>query len=793
MNALKKAGNSVNAFAKNWANFVIRFKWPVLLLTLALALGLASQGKMEFDGDYHVFFSESNPELEAFDALQEKYTKDDNIVIVLAPDNGEVFTKENLVAIEELTASAWNTPYSSRVDAVTNFQHTSAVGDDLYVDDLSYGSATKTAAEILEIKEKALKEPLLLHRIINESGSVTAINVTVRLPGIDSAKEIPEVTVATRKMVEDFKIKHPQFQVYTTGLVPLNTAFFEASQSDLALIGVMMLIVILVTFLLTRNLFATLSTLVVVLFSVMSAVGFIGLTGIKLTPPSSVFPTMILTLAVADSIHILITMLQKVRKDGMDKKEALVESMRLNFMPVFITSLTTVIGFLTMNFGDVPPFWHLGNITAFGMSMAFLYSTTTLPALMAIFPMWKGKSAIVKEEKIGLYTRLGLFVTKQPARLTVISVVIIAGLTYLATLNVFNDEFVEYFDDSVEFRRDSDFINDNLTGFYNVEFSVGSGESGGINNPEYLQKLNAFEDWLNEQPEVVHVNAFSEVARRVNRSMHGDDQAYYRVPDNREEAAQFLLLYELSLPFGLDLNNQINVDKSETRVTTTLKNISSAEMIAFSSRAEEWLRNNTDEPMHTIGVSPTMMFSKLGFRQADSMFNGNIIALILISLVLMLALRNFKLGLLSIIPNVTPVLVGFGIWALYKGQINTGMVIVFGMTLGIIVDDTVHFMSKFLRARRELGYDAQQAVIYAFETVGRALVTTTLVLLSGFAVLSTSSFALNSYMARITVIIILAALIIDFILLPALLILSSRKSGAVVPANQLKPELKLDK
>jgi uncharacterized protein len=793
MNALKKAGDSVNAFAKNWAEFVIKFKWPVLLLTFVLALGLASQGKMEFDGDYHVFFSESNPELEAFDALQEKYTKDDNIVIVLAPDNGEVFTRDNLIAIEELTASAWNTPYSSRVDAVTNFQHTSAVGDDLYVDDLSYESASKSDAEIREIKKKAINEPLLLHRIINEKGSVTAINVTVRLPGVDSATEIPEVTVATRKMVEDFKDKYPQFEVYTTGLVPLNTAFFESSQSDLALIGIMLLIVIIVTFLLTRNLFATIATLFVVLFSIMSAVGFIGLAGIKLTPPSAVFPTMILTLAVADSIHILVTMLQKVRKDGMTKKEALVESMRLNFMPVFITSLTTVIGFLTMNFGDVPPFWHLGNITAFGMTMAFLYSTTTLPALMAIFPIWKKKTTVIKDEKIGLYTKLGLFVTKQPARLTLISLAIIAGLTYLATLNVFNDEFVEYFDDSVQFRRDSDFINDNLTGFYNVEFSVGSGESGGINEPLYLEKLNGFEDWLNEQSEVVHVNAFSEVARRVNRSMHGDDENYYRVPDNREEAAQYLLLYELSLPFGLDLNNQINVDKSESRVTATLKNISSAEMIAFSDRSEQWLKNNTPDAMHALGVSPTMMFSKLGFRQADSMFKGNIIALILISLVLILALRNFKLGLLSIIPNVAPVLVGFGIWALYKGQINTGMVIVFGMTLGIIVDDTVHFMSKFLRARRELGYDAEQAVIYAFETVGRALVTTTVVLLAGFTVLSTSSFALNSYMARITVIIILSALIIDFILLPALLILISRKSDVSVAEKQLKPELKLDK
>lgn len=794
MNALKKAGSYTNKFAIQWAKFVIRFKWPVLVSTILLAFGLASQGKMEFDGDYHVFFSESNPEMEAFDALQEKYTKDDNVLLVLAPENGEVFTKENLIAIEELTGEAWNTPYSSRVDAITNFQYTRAEGDDLYVDDLSYDSASKTESEIQEIKTIALKEPLLIHRLINQDGSVTAINVTVRLPGVDSQTEIPEVTNFTRQMVDNFKTAHPDIEVYATGLVPMNTAFFEASMRDLGLTLLMIVIVIIVTLVLTRNVFATISTLVVVIFSIISAVGFVGMTGIKLTPPSAVFPTMILTLAVADSIHILVTMLQKVRKEGLSKKDAIIESIRLNFMPVFITSLTTVIGFLSMNFGDVPPFWHLGNITAFGMTMAFIYSTTALPALMAIFPMRiKKKVSESKAKSMDWYTRLGFFVVRQPVRVSVVSIVVISALTYMATQNVFNDEFVEYFDESVEFRRHSDYINDNLTGFYNIEYSIGSGESGGINNPGYLKNLNNFEDWLNDQPEVVHVNAFSEVARRVNRSMHGDDQSYYKVPEIREEAAQFLLLYELSLPFGLDLNNQINVDKSESRVTTTIHNLSSAEMIAFTERAEKWLKDNTPEAMHAIGVSPTMMFAKLGFRQADSMFNGNIVALILITLVLMLALRSIKLGFMTIIPNVTPVLVGFGIWAIYKGEINTGMVIVFGMTLGIIVDDTVHFMSKFLRARRELGYDARQAVIYAFETVGRALVTTTIVLLAGFAVLSTSSFALNSYMARITVIIILAALIIDFILLPALLVITGKKTEASESITELKTQFQLDK
>ena len=764
------------SFSVAWAEFIIRFKYPVVIASLLFAIGLASNGKMKFDGDYHVFFSETNPELEAFDAFQEKYSKTDNILITLAVKEGDVFTKENLTAIESLTAASWNTPYSTRVDAITNFQHTRAEGDDLYVEDLSYESEFKTDAEIATIKSIALKEPLLVNRILNESGTVTAINITVSLPGVDSEVEIPEITSATREMIAAFEEKHPQFETYVSGNIPLTTAFFESSQNDLALIGIMFLIVIVVTLILTRNIFATIATLAVVMLSIMSAFGFIGLAGIKLTPPSSVFPTMILTLAVADSIHILITLLQKSRTDGLDKKAAIVESMRLNFVPVLITSLTTVIGFLTLNLGDVPPFWHLGNITAFGMTMAFLYSTTTLPALMAIFPLWKRKTKENKDQKVtSIYSKLGHFVVKRPVQLTVISSTFVIVMGVLAFQNIFNDQFVEYFDTSVKFRNDSDYINDNLTGVYNVEYSVNAGESGGINNPEYLERLDAFESWLNQQTEVRHVNSFAEVSRRINKSMHGDDPGYYTIPKNREEAAQYLLLYELSLPFGLDLNDQINVDKSETRLTVTLDNIGSADMIAFNKRAENWLKENAPEYMHSIGVSPNMMFAKLGFRQAASMGKGNIIALLLISVVLMIALKNFKIGLLSLIPNLTPVIIGFGFWALYLGEINQGMVVVFGMTLGIIVDDTVHFMSKFLRARNELNYDAKNAVIYAFETVGRALVTTTIVLICGFAVLSTSSFALNSYMARITVVIIISALVVDFLLLPALLIFLYQK------------------
>ncbi len=766
----------VDAFAVRLATKVIKYRWLVLITSVVFALGIASQGKMDFDSDYHVFFSDENPELLAFDGLQEKYTKDDNALIVLTPKNGDVFTKDNLTAIEELTAEAWNTPYSSRVDAITNFQYTRAEGDDLYVEDLSYETSKKSEQDIANIKKIALKEPLLVNRLVNESGTVTAINVTVKFPN-KSLDENPSTVAFLNNMIEDFKAKHPQFDVHISGIILMNDAFFTSSQKDLMFTMFMLVVIVITVLLLTKNIFSTIVTFFVIIFSITTTVGFMGMLGIKLTPPSATFPTIILTLAVADSIHMLVTYLQGVRKKGLDKHEALVESIRLNFMPVLITSVTTIIGFLTMNFGDVPPFGDLGNLVSIGVFAALIYSLTFLPAFMAIMPIKKRKAVVEKkketQEKEGILLKLAHFIAEKPAHVAIVSLAIIISISALSIKNEFNDEFVKYFDESVDFRKNSDYISENLTGIYNVEYSIGAGESGGINNPEYLKKLEEFERWFEEQPEVVHVNSFTEVSRRVNKSMHGDQASFYTIPKNREEAAQYLLLYEMSLPFGLDLNNQINVDKSETRVTVTTENLKSSELIALSERGQNWLKENTPEYMHALGTSTTLMFSRLGVRQAKSMLKGNIIALILITIILMIALRNFKLGLLSIIPNLAPVFIGFGIWALFRGQINTGMVIVFGMTLGIIVDDTVHFMAKFLRAKNEFGYDSRSAVKYAFQTVGEALVTTTVVLLAGFIILSQSTFALNSYMAQITTIIILVALIVDFVLLPALLILIS--------------------
>ena len=419
--------------------------------------------------------------------------------------------------------------------------------------------------------------------------------------------------------------------------------------------------------------------------------GFGGFFKIGLTPPSAQAPTIIMTLAIADSIHILVSMLREMRK-GMSKYDAIVESIRVNMAPVFLTSISTVIGFLTLNFSDVPPFNHLGNMTAVGVIGAFVFSVSFLPALMAFLPV-KPRVSVEKEQNTYM-DRLANFVILRRKPLLWATTAMVVVFAALIPLNVLDDRFVEYFDESTSFRTDTDFVADNLTGLYQAEFSLGAASSGGISEPEYLHKVEEFAQWLRTKPEVIHVNTFTDVMKRLNKNMHGDDASYYRVPESRELAAQFLLLYEMSLPNGLDLNNQINVDKSATRLTVTLQNISSSDMRALTEESQAWLQANAPEHMYSVGSGAAIMFSYVSGININSMLQGSILALIVISFLMIFALRSLKLGLLSFIPNLLPAVVAFGIWGIMSGVVNLGLSVVIGMTLGIVVDVSIHFLSK---------------------------------------------------------------------------------------------------
>lgn len=744
---------------------VVKYRWLLVPTFICLAL-LAASGMrfLTFSNDSRMFLSKENPQLQALEALERTYTKVENVLFIIAPKSGNLFERETLEAIEFLTEESWKIPFSSRIDSLSNYQHTWAVEDDLMVKDLIRDAHSLSPEEITAIKNIALSEPMLVHSFIDDKGSVTGININVIKPD-DGTYDIEKVVSAVLALQQLMREKYPLLDIYLTGGVMADSAFGEAPERDMrSLIPMMFALLLLLIGLSLRSIPATISTLLVILFSAITGLGLAGWLGMVLTPASATAPIIILTLAVADSIHILVTVFHQMR-GGAARHHAIQESIRVNFQPVLITSVSTAIGFLTMNFSDAPPFRDLGNVVAMGVISAFLYSVFFMPALVALLPL-KVKRKNTRQGRI--FDSLADFVIarRTPIFRAMIVLIIITG-SGIPRIHL-NDDFIKYFDHSYPFRIASDFSAVHLAGLEIIDYHLDSGIEGGINDPGYLSTVEDFANWFRSQPEVRHVYTITDIMKQLNMNMHGDDPHWYRLPEKRDLAAQYLLLYEMNLPFGLDLNNRINVDKSATRMTVTMPNIGTAGVLDLERRGREWLQEHASS-MTTYGSGLTIIFSYISERNIRSMLKGSIIALVLISLLMIIALRSFRLGILSLMPNLFPAFMALGVWGIFVGQVGLTVSVMIAMTLGIVVDDTVHFLSKYQRGRNEHSMSSEDAIRYAFRTVGSAIWVTTLALVSGFGVLAFSGFQVNAHMGAMTAITIVFALILDFFFLPTLL------------------------
>ena len=757
-----------------WLNTVLKHPWLVLLFSLLLVVLMSSGiSKLTFRGDYRIFFSADNPQLLAFEQMQNEFNKSDNIMIGVAPKDGNVFSASSLQLLLELTEAAWQTPYSIRVDSITNFQHTAALEDDLLVGDLVPATTPLEDADIARIKQIALHEPSLAKRILSEQGEVTAVNITVQFPEQDKNKEVFDTYGFADELVKQFSSKYPEVEFHLAGVIAMNNALASEAEHDArTLIPLMFGVIVIMLALLLRSIWGALVTVVVISIAISSTLGLAGWAGIFLSMTTVNVPTILMTLAVADCVHVVASM-QFALSRGDNKTSAIRYSMERNLVPVFVTSATTAIGFLTLNFSEVPILADLGNMSAVGVMLACGFSLLTLPALLCLLPQLR--AAASGNDAQPVMEHLANFVIRRHRLILPLSLLLMLGFSAMISFNKINDEAVKYFSTDTRFRQSMDFLNDYLSASASVDFALQSGQSSGVNQPEFIAAVEQFSLWLAQQPGVIHVNSISDTFKRLNQNMHADDPAYYRIPTEQDEAAQYLLMYEMSLPYGLDLNNQLNLDKSATRITASLRNMGSKEITEFERNALAYLTQHY--PQYTATAASTaLMFGHIGERNMASMLQTLPLALILISVLLVFSLRSWRMGLISLAPNIAPAAIGFGIWGWYSGEINLGLSVVASLSLGIIVDDTVHFLAKYQHAKQE-GRSAEQAVRYAFSSVGRALWITTAVLVVGFSVLMLSNFSLNSDMGLLTAIIILVALVIDFLFLPAFLLKFDNKDN----------------
>ena len=749
------------------AETIIRYRPLCIIISLLILAGLA-QGlsKINFNPDINAFFPENDTLTTSHLSIEDTYSSMDNAVIGIGVKEGTVFTNEVLSLIEDLTERAWKTPHSLRVDSLSNYSYVSADGDDLYIEPFLEGSSTY---DLKTLKEKELiieEEELAYGAIISKDKKTSLINIVFDPPRKDIESEYQESLNYVLGFLEGARKKHPEVDLIISGIVYMEYQSPMLLKAQMPkLMPTAILVILLTLFLLLRSLVAVAGSFLVILMSVVSAMGSIGFMSGDIAQPFIMVPILIATLAVADCVHLFTLYFQNL-DSSRKSKEAMLESLKLNLQPLFLTSLTTAIGFLSLNLAPVEPLRGIGNGVAVGVFLAFIFTVLLLAPIVSYFNVKQSKNINFQKN---IARKLGKFSIKNYKRLLVIVPVISCFLMAFIPLNKTNDNPLEFYSERyTTSAADSKWISQRIGGTFPVSYELNS--QGIVSDPEFLREVDKFSEWLASNKEVLHVSSLSKIMKNLNKTLHGKQEEWNIIPTEPDLSAQYLFFYEMSLPYGLDLTNSISQNKESIKLVASLKELGSLEYREFAKRVENYASQNMPEDMVSIGTGTRPIFAFMSNMLITQLIYALGIGIVLITATIILFFRSLRYGMLTSVTNLLPIGVAFGIWAIVSGEISMLVGIGMGTTLGIIVDFTVHFLSKYLHARRQKNLSAEEAVEYAFETVGFALIITSFSLILGFLVLLQAFFIPIHGFVLFSSIAFLSALIIDLLLFPALLI-----------------------
>ena len=749
------------------AETIIRYRPLCIIISLLILAGLA-QGlsKINFNPDINAFFPENDTLTTSHLSIEDTYSSMDNAVIGIGVKEGTVFTNEVLSLIEDLTERAWKTPHSLRVDSLSNYSYVSADGDDLYIEPFLEGSSTY---DLKTLKEKELiieEEELAYGAIISKDKKTSLINIVFDPPRKDIEAEYQESLNYVLGFLEEARKNHPEVDLIISGIVYMEYQSPMLLKAQMPkLMPTAILVILLTLFLLLRSLVAVAGSFLVILMSVVSAMGSIGFMSGDIAQPFIMVPILIATLAVADCVHLFTLYFQNL-DSSRKSKEAMLESLKLNLQPLFLTSLTTAIGFLSLNLAPVEPLRGIGNGVAVGVFLAFIFTVLLLAPIVSYFNVKQSKNINFQKN---IARKLGRFSIKNYKKLLVIVPVISCFLMAFIPLNKTNDNPLEFYSERyTTSAADSKWISQRIGGTFPVSYELNS--QGIVSDPEFLREVDKFSEWLASNKEVLHVSSLSKIMKNLNKTLHGKQEEWNIIPTEPDLSAQYLFFYEMSLPYGLDLTNSISQNKESIKLVASLKELGSLEYREFAKKVENYASQNMPEDMVSIGTGTRPIFAFMSNMLITQLIYALGIGIVLITATIILFFRSLRYGMLTSVTNLLPIGVAFGIWAIVSGEISMLVGIGMGTTLGIIVDFTVHFLSKYLHARRQKNLSAEEAVEYAFETVGFALIITSFSLILGFLVLLQAFFIPIHGFVLFSSIAFLSALIIDLLLFPALLI-----------------------
>ena len=729
-----------------------------VLHLLVLVLAVPGLGRLTASADTRVFFGDNvyHRDLIEFEA---SFRQNNNILLLLRYRDEPITASPEFARIlREATDEAWRLPRVLRVESLATFPHVTAEVGAFVVEpvlDVICPDACRPDQAGL------VNDPLLRARLVSTDATTVGLYLTFDLP-YESPSAVQAITDAVRDLAQRLTDAHEGITAHFVGGITMMDAFNEAAERDSATLVPLVLLVMLGVLVITlgepRLVALLLGTGV---YAVLVAMGIAGWFGLILNAATSITPVIILTLTIASGLHVMLTFQRQLSGETPDIPQAARMALDLNRGPVLLATLTTVMGFLSMNLADSPPIRELGNLVSVGLVAGASVLLFMVPDGLA-----RLRRVNTTRASRGLRTLLERAMRGDPRRrMLVSSVVVLVCVAGLARLGI-NDDFVEYFDSSFEFRRAAEFSQAHMSGPNYIDLAVASGAPDGIYDPAYLAVVRDLSAWLRERDLVASVASISDVVEDVAQSF--DPTADF-TRFTTEQIAQYVLLYELSLTAGQDLDDFFDKSRSSSRISVLLSGGNSMTVVALEEAIKDWFAERAP-PRYRITVTGiNIPVAHMSLLNIQSMLRGILASLVLIALTVGVYFRDVRVFLVTGPAIVLPIAMGFGVWGWLVGDIGLAASVIAAMTVGIIVDDAIHIVYRYKHTQRILGVPPDEAVDVTVMTVGHAVLVTSLALAAGFSFLAFSGFEVNRALGLCATLIVASGLVVHLMLVPGVL------------------------
>jgi predicted RND superfamily exporter protein len=757
-----------STFSQRFLSFIVARPFVTLAIGFAIIAAMVTGlPKVRANFTHTAFFKADDPALLRFEAFERRFGNDDAVVAVVHSPSG-IFDKESTDVLRELTEKMWLVSEVIRVDSLSNFQWVHARGDEIEIEPLLPREGELSPELLAERKKVALEHELLPGYLISEDGKSAVVYARIK-PGIEAPPDAPKISKETLAAVES--VKRGDHEFYLTGGPIMTEAFRASSERDLTKVVPMLLGAIVLLLALTfRSVGGVAMTFIVIFPTVIAAIALSGHLGIEMSSVTFALPQVLIAVCIADAVHLLAGF-YRGRRAGLDRRSAAMHTLRKNLVPTLLTTASTGLGFFSFATAKLPPIEGFGILAALGTIVAWLVTYLIVGPLMVLWPgKDAGSSAASTEESLHEATPRSLAFIGQVDRYryAIMGVFAAAVVTsaVLGTKNIVNSNPYEYFRKGLPIRNAQEFVLEHLAGIASFELVIDSGKEDGIKDPEFLRKVEELEKRALELPNVNRAVSIVDILRQMNRALSGGDDADYKLPTTKEGIAQEMLLYTMGLPQGMDVNDRVSIKNDALRITFVSTITDSNLTVQTAARLESIARELGLQPR---GTGKILLYQGMNGHVVQSFLQSLLLALFFIGSLMLVSFRSIKLGLISMIPNVVPLLCGGAVLYFVSGQLDIGTVLVASVCLGIAVDNTIHILTNFRRHVAE-GEAPRVALARLFAHAGPAMLLTTSVLVLGFSTLALGDFMPNVYFGVLTSSILTIALLTDFVLLPAILL-----------------------